>query len=105
MTELDMIDKEIEKQAEIVRLAEIRVYHKDQYGKGPWNELNRLKKERDLILTGVKFEHYGHGTVLVEGKFVYALNTGKWRVLGKNKWYYSKGVEQFVNNYVRKEDD
>ena len=101
MTELERIDAEIEEQQEVVRLAEIKVYHKDNYGKGPWNELYRLKTERQLILTGVNWEHYKLGEVLIEGKFVYALKSEKWRVKGKKKWYWSKGVEHFVNNYVR----
>ena len=33
MIDLQRIDKEIEKQEEVVRLAEIRVYHKDNYGR------------------------------------------------------------------------
>ena len=105
MTELERIDKEIEKQEEVVRLAEISVYHKDNYGRGPWNELSRLKTERELILTGVKWEHFGSGTVLIENKFVYALNSEKWRVRGKQKWYWSKGVKHFVENYVREKSN
>ena len=105
MIELERIDKEIEKQSEEVRLAEIRVYDKDQYGKGPWNELKRLQQERELILSGVNWKHHGSGTVLVEDKFIYALLTGKWRVLNKNKWYQSKSVKHFIENYVRKDDD
>ena len=80
-------------------------YDKDQYGKGPWNELKRLRQERELILSGVNWKHHGSGTVLVEDKFIYALLTGKWRVLNKNKWYQSKSVNHFIENYVRKDDD
>ena len=100
MKDLQLIDAEIEKQQEIVRLAEIAVYNKDNYGKGPWNELSRLLTERSLILTGVKWCHYGSGTVLIENKFVYALKSEKWRVKGKQKWYWSKGIKHFVKNYV-----
>lgn len=103
MTELERIDKEIKEQEEVVRLEEIRVYHKDNYGRGPWNELSRLKTERELILTGVRWEHFSSGVVLLEGRFIYALNSGMWRVKGKNKWYRSKGIEHFVSKYVRGE--
>ena len=103
MTELERINKEIEKQEEAVRLAEIRVYHKDNYGKGPWNKLSRLIAERELILTGVSWEHYGSGTVLIDNKFIYALKSGKWSVLGRRTWYWSKNLDHFIENYVRKD--
>jgi hypothetical protein len=112
MTELERIDLEIEKQTEVVRLAEISVYHKDQHGMGEWiyhkdqhgmgewNELARLKSERDLILTGVAWEPFTAGTVLINNKFVFTLRSYKWRVQGKKTWYRSKGVKHFVDTYV-----
>tara|TARA_R110001632_G_scaffold199204_1_gene321662 strand:+ start:410 stop:751 length:342 start_codon:yes stop_codon:yes gene_type:complete len=102
MSDIKRIDKEIKEQEEVVRLAEIEVYHKDNYGRGPWNELSRLETEREIILTGVKWEHHDSGTVLIENKFVYALNSGKWRIKGKQKWYWSKSVEHFIEKYVRR---
>ena len=103
MTELERIDKEIEEQREEVRLHEIRVYYKDQYGHGPWNELSRLLEERELILMGINYEHYGSGTVLIDNKFIYALKSGKWKVSGKRTWYRSKNLSHFIENYVRKD--
>ena len=100
MTELERVDLEIEKQTEVVRLAEISVYHKDQHGMGEWNELARLKSERDLILTGVAWEPFTAGTVLINNKFVFTLRSYKWRVQGKKTWYRSKGVKHFVDTYV-----
>ena len=105
MTELERIDKEIEVQEARVRLAEIRVEHKDNYGKAEWDELSRLKTERELILTEVKWKHNGSGLVLIEDKFIYALKSGKWKVKGKSQWYRSKSIEHFVSNYVRKTND
>jgi hypothetical protein len=95
--DLERIDKEIEVQTEEVRRAEIRAYDKLFYGKGPWNELKRLKAERDLILKGVKFEHYGSGTVLVEDSFVYSLKSGKWKAKGESWWFRSKNLDNFIN--------
>jgi hypothetical protein len=103
MIELEEIDKEIEKQIEAVRLHDIRVYDKHQHGNGPRNELKRLKAERDLILTGIDWEHYGSGTVLISKKFIYALNSGKWSKISTKKWYHSKGINHFIENYVRKD--
>ena len=101
MTELERIDLEIEKQTEVVRLEEIRVYHKDQHGMGEWNRLASLKSERELILTGVDWEHFTDGTVLIANQFVFALRSYRWRVQGKKKWYWSKGVTHFVETYVK----
>lgn len=101
MTELERVDLEIEKQTEVVRLAEIRVSHKDQHGMGEWNELDRLKSERDLVLTGVAWEPFTAGTVLIDNQFVFTLRSYKWRVQGKKKWYRSKGVKHFVETYVK----
>ena len=68
MSELEEIDKDIERQMKLVVLHDIRVYDKHQHGNGPRNELKRLKAERDLILTGIDWEHYGSGTVLISKK-------------------------------------
>ena len=103
MSELEEIDKDIERQMKLVVLHDIRVYDKHQHGNGPRNELKRLKAERDLILTGIDWEHYGSGTVLISKKFIYALNSGKWRNINTKKWYRSKGINHFIENYVRKD--
>tara|TARA_R110000782_G_scaffold55081_1_gene116309 strand:- start:234 stop:548 length:315 start_codon:yes stop_codon:yes gene_type:complete len=103
MSELEEIDKDIERQMKLVVLHDIRVYDKHQHGNGPRNELKRLKAERDLILTGIDWEHYGSGTVLISKKFIYALNSGKWRNISTKKWYRSKGINHFIENYVRKD--
>jgi len=105
MTDLERIDKKIEEQKARVKLAEARVEHKDHYGKAEWDELSRLKTERELILTEVKWDHHGAGLVLIEDKFIYALKSGKWKVKGKPAWYRSKSIEHFVSNYVRKTND
>jgi hypothetical protein len=39
---------------------------------------------------------------LVKGKYYYVSTTGKWRVKGKQKWYRSKDVYQFIDKYVKK---
>mgnify|MGYP003637032463 CR=1 FL=1 len=101
MTSLEKIDLEIEKQKEVVKRAEKLTENKMHFGQGPWKELDRLKIERELMLTGVIWEHASQGLVLIEGKYFFSLISGKWRVKGKTKWYHSKGVCQFVDKYVR----
>jgi len=39
---------------------------------------------------------------LVKGKYYYVSTTGKWRVKGKQKWYRSKDVYQFIDTYVNR---
>lgn len=51
---------------------------------------------------GVSYEPYLRNQVLIDGKFVLGLASVKWRILGKNKWYYSKGVEDFVERFVNR---
>jgi hypothetical protein len=101
MSDLEKIDLEIEKQEEVVKRAEKLTEHKTNFGDGPWKELARLKIERELVLTDVTWEHASQGVVLIEGKYYFSLISGKWRVKGKTKWYYSKGVRSFINKYVR----
>lgn len=103
MITLEEIDKEIEKQKEKIKRLEDLVKDKHCYGEGVWRELARLKIERDLMLTKVKYEHHSSGIVLIEDKFLYALYSGKWRVKWKNKWYRSKNIKHFIDNYVKKE--
>ena len=100
MTELERIDLEIEKQTEVVRLAEIRVSHKDQHGMGEWNELDRLKSERDLVLTGVAWEPFTAGTVLIDNQFVFTLRSYKW-LKGGVVLPWAEGVKHFVETYVK----
>ena len=100
MTDLENIDLEIGKQEEVVKRAEKLTENKMNFGQGPWKELARLKIERELMLTGVTWEHASQGVVLIEGKYFFSLISGKWRVKGKTKWYYSKGVRSFVDKYV-----
>lgn len=100
--ELKIIDQKIKKQEERVKAAEERTYHKDNFGRGPWNELARLRTEKELILTGVEWDYYGDGTVIIQNKYIYALKSGKWRTVGNKKWYRSKSLKHFVENYVGK---
>jgi len=42
---------------------------------------------------------------LVKGRYYYVSTTGKWRVKGKQKWYRSKDVYQFIDTYVNRNSD
>lgn len=103
MTELERINQKIKEQEEVVKDAEELNYHKDYFGKGSWNELARLRVEKELILTGVEWSHHNEGMVIVENKYFYALKSGKWRVKGKQEWHTSKSLKHFIENTVREE--
>jgi len=45
------------------------------------------------------------GQFLVNDKFVYSPNTGKWKIKGKSKYYTSKSPDQFINKYVLQENN
>jgi len=102
MTDLKKIDLKIKEQEEVVKNAEKWVENKTNFGHGPWKELTRLKVERELVLADVAWEYASQGVVLIEGEYLYSLVSGKWRVKGKTKWYRSKGVRLFIDEYLRK---
>ena len=66
-------------------------------------ELCRLHKLKNFLDLGTAVEVHSHHGFLVEGKFVVAFQRNRWRVEGKNKWYWYKDVEDLVNRYIRKE--
>ena len=100
MDNLKSIDRKIKEQEEIVRLQALENRDKLQYGQGESHELARLKVERELIISGVEWVDDEPGTVLINKKYIYALRSGRWRVKGKNKWYWSKNLMHFIKNYV-----
>ena len=73
--------------------------------------IKRLKALLEFVKSGVKFKHdlsvefrdylsIG-GAVVVEDKFIYALISRKWKVIGKNVWYRSSGPLGFINKFVK----
>ena len=64
-------------------------------------ELQRIPKLIELIETGVNVKDYSEGLVLLNDKYVVSLVTNKWRVLGKNTWYFhKKNILEFVTDYI-----
>ena len=43
-----------------------------------------------------------HQGLEINGKFVFSPKSFKWRAIAKNKWYYSKGHEDFYNRFLNK---
>ena len=73
-------------------------------------EIQRLYALKKLDSLGVTWDHGRDGLVVItnnKGKrYTYALRSGKWKPPGRGKkWYYSKGLEHFVENYLNREFD
>ena len=76
--------------------------HKDVYSDPYVREIKRLTTLRVLVESGVQFSlDNSGGSVIVEEKYVFTLISHKWRVIGKNVWYRSKGASDFIKRYVR----
>lgn len=102
MLTLQRIDELIKlNEAESDKLSE-RNYHKDVYSDSYAKEVERLKALRVFVESGVRFKSDSSGgTVIVEDRFVFTLISHKWRNVGKNIWYRSKGASDFIKRFVR----
>ena len=104
---LELEDDQVEEIAQIIiKQHEERSYHKEHVGKGPLKKAERLRaivkirRYSDSIST-----EYDDYYCLMNDKFMYCLATGSWRIKGRNKWYMSKSPEDFIENYVLKDNE
>lgn len=88
---IEELQKELEEEEE-------RISHKDNHG----NYAIRLEKKIELLKQGCKVDdiHYG---LLVNQRFIVAIEKNKWCIDGKYKWYYYKDIPSFVSKYVRRD--
>ena len=84
---------------------ELDNYDKLQYSNPYSREIERLRTVIAFIKSGVSVEDYISGLVLINGYYVVSLLGRKWRVKGKNKWYWFKNPEHLVNNYIVKKGE
>jgi len=90
------------------KLAKIEAYdyatNDKMYQSDPENRhLCRLKKLKEFLLTDQKIKlDYANtpGLILINNKYIASLSSGKWRVKGKNKWYWYKTPQQLVDKYI-----
>ena len=66
-------------------------------------EAERLELQLRFLEQGVKVERVSNGFV-IEDKFHVGYQRPRWRVVGKNTWYWYSTPEQFVKQYVLKEE-
>ena len=65
--------------------------------------LYRLKVLKKFLLTDQKIQlDYANtaGLILINNKYIASLSSDKWRVKGKNKWYWYKNPQQLVDKYI-----
>lgn len=97
---LDEIDRIIEKEKADSDALEQRNYHKLQYSNPHARELSRLRTLREFVVEGANITDYSHGYLEINDRFILALKNRRWRVKGKNKWYWFKDAESFMAKYA-----
>ena len=78
--------------------------HKDTYSNPYSRECSRLSVMIEFLEQGVNIERIGGGLMQINNKFIISLANPKWRVKGKNKWYWYKNPEHFVRKYINREE-
>lgn len=63
------------------------------------NPIDRMRKEIELIESGCSVENTHEG-LLVNNKYVVAVRKNRWKVAGKNVWYWYSDIPTFVKKYV-----
>jgi hypothetical protein len=76
-----------------------RTERDDQYENN--NPIYRMQKEIKLLEQGCRVEQDTHG-LLVNGRFIVAIRTNKWRNKGKGVWYRYKDIPTLVEKYINK---
>ena len=101
---LALDDDEVEEIAQLIeKLHHEHTFHKGHVGQGPLKRAARLRAMVKIRAYADRVDidyddHYAH----MNGKFIYVLATGNWRVDGRKVWYNSKSPEHFIENYVLK---
>lgn len=99
---LSQLEDKLAEEAEKSRACIKANDHKDQYSNPYAREVDRLQTIIAFVKTGVSVERTGGGLITVNGKYIVSLANPRWRVKGKNTWYWYKTPEDFVERYVNK---
>lgn len=102
--DIPKLKAKIEEEIKRSEACEERNYDKMQYSNPYSKEIHRLVTIIEFLEQGVKVERTGGGLITVNNKFIVSLANPKWRVKGKNKWYWYKDPAQFVSKYINRED-
>ena len=78
-------------------------FDRDNFNDPYEREIERLNVLRLFVEASIPFElDASGGTILVEGKYVYALRSRKWRVKGTAVWYKTRSPADFVRRFSKK---
>lgn len=78
-----------------------RCSHKDQYSNPHEKHLKQYRKLLEFLRFDITLSLTPENNALINDKFVFALNTNKWRNVDKWTWYKSYGPKQFIKTYVK----
>ena len=102
---VDNTDEILKVQKEYDRAIELRdelERRKDPYN-NPYDRVaRRLSLHLAFLKQGVYVEEISNGFV-INSKFHIGYSGNRWRVLGKNKWYFCPSPEKFVKKYILKD--
>jgi len=51
---------------------------------------------------GVEVGWYGYGVLNINNVFAFSPKSYKWKRIGKNKWYYSRGPKDFYERFYKR---
>lgn len=75
--------------------------HKDYYSNSYEKHLDQYEKLREFLKFDVTVSLTPENNALINDKFVFALNTNRWRNVNKWVWYKSYGPTHFIKTYVK----
>ena len=104
IVKLGLTDCEVKEIAETMQHNEnVRTWHKTNWGKAPQKEIDRLftylKIRAYADRCNLAFDDFH---CLINGKYLYSLQDGQWKVGNRTTWYKSNSPEHFIENYVLK---
>ena len=66
-----------------------------------WRIVEKLEAYRPLIDYDVKVEETIHSHLIINDRYEFVPRTKNWRVVGRNKWYKSRDLEDFLKRFVK----
>ena len=103
LEDLDDLQGQLEDERRKAKKHDEDCAHKDMYSNPYAREVDRLKVIIGFVSEGVYVKRIAGGLIEINKKFIVSLANPKWRVKGKNKWYWYTTPKQFVQKYIKKE--
>ena len=95
----DLIEKKEKELKEYREWLKDANYHKEH--DNGWGSAYYLEDEIYLLKNNIPYKPYTMDNQMVIDDKVYCPPSGKWRNLGKNKWYKSKSIKDFCERFVK----